>query len=602
MVCGNKTVTGQDFFDELTSLALTSKIGTLQRSIRRCRHVTNLFGKQSATTSGSLTSCSMPILELIERFCSWDATKLVDKHFALLAFSSDASQAPELQPDYTISEETLARRIVRFAFPSCVIDTQHLTRTEVAFEIEGLLLGDVRWRGGLVHGPRHYSFSAGNSKAPKAVWNKKVCELFKEDDGWEIMLEDERKLNDSSAVVLLRGASRPSVIRIHEGEVVVEMIATPEPTMGEAQWFGLSTAKRLAAWPTALADLAKETDGWMKFKLVWDPFGPPHPSAIERYIPTPNDETVQWDACIESMKDQVENGAENEHNCHTLSMMWLMYQHDSEAIKAGTSELTYTLHKAAYNGYVRTVKLLLDANADVNENIDPFGTPLHVAVLRGHVKVVKTLLDANADVHVTNGDGQTPLLLAMLGGNSIIGNLLFAAGAVPPMIDSMPPESKLIHHAMCGRTDDVKELLATGIDPNFGESGTAADLEWESVESGETPMSATALHCAAEMGRVEIITVLLAAGAHVNPRATDGKIPLHLAAMNGHTEAVKALLAAGADVNALTSTGDTPLDIGLFCGKLDASKAIWEAGGRTLIEIVGTGQEEHAEEGTSKPT
>ena len=495
---------------------------------------------------------------------------LVDKIFALLAFSSDTSQAPELQPDYTVSEETLAHRIVRFAFPSCAIDPRLSAGTEVAFEIEGLLLGDVRQRGGLEYGPRHYSFHAGDSKAPIAVWNPKVCELFKKDDGWEILLEDERKLNDSSAVLLLRGASRPSVVKIHEGEIVVEMIATPEPTMGKAQWFDYNAADRVAAWPAALADLSKVTGGWVKFKLVWDPFGPPHPSAIERYIPTLNDPTVQWDAYMESLKDQAENGDENKHNCHTTSIMWVAYMQDSEAIKAGTSKLTMTLHKAAYNGYVRTAKLLLDANADVNEIEDSVGTPLHLAAYRGHAKVVKTLLDANADVHLTNSAGHTPLLLALMGMHVEVGELLFAAGAVPPMFDSMRTESRLLHHAMCGRLDEVKELLAAGIDPNF-------------VESGELGGSGTALHCAAEMGRPKIIAALLAAGARVDPRSHDGKTPLHLAAMNGHTEAVKALLAAGADLNAQNSIGATPLDIGLSRGKLDVSRAICEAGGRTAI-------------------
>jgi cytohesin len=308
----------------------------------------------------------------------------------------------------------------------------------------------------------------------------------------------------------------------------------------------------------------------MKFKLAWDPFGPPRPSAIKRYVPTPNDFTVQWDAYMESLKDQAENGDENEHNCCTVSMMWLMYMQDSEAINAGTSKLTMTLHKAAYNGYVRTVKLLLDANADVNEIDDTVDTPLHLAACRGHVEVVKALLDANANVHVTNSAGHTPLLFALMGRHLEAGELLFAAGAVPPMFDSMPTESKLLHHAMCGRTDEVKELLAAGIDPDFAETG-------ELVGSG------TALHCAAEMGRPEIIAALLAAGARVDPRSDNGKTPLHLAAMNGHAEAVKALLAAGADVNAQTSMGATPLDVGLGRGKLDASRAICEAGGRTCI-------------------
>lgn len=70
----------------------------------------------------------------------------------------------------------------------------------------------------------------------------------------------------------------------------------------------------------------------------------------------------------------------------------------------------------------------------------------------------------------------------------------------------MPTKSKLLHHAMYARADEVKELLAAASNPDF--AGT-----------GELAGSGTVLHCAAVISRPEIIASLLAAGAGVVDRA-----------------------------------------------------------------------------------
>ena len=63
-----------------------------------------------------------------------------------------------------------------------------------------------------------------------------------------------------------------------------------------------------------------------------------------------------------------------------------------------------------------------------------------------------------------------------------------------------------------------------------------------------------ALHFAAEVGGVPAVQWLLAHGATVDLRNSEGETPLHEAAFWARLEAIKALLAAGADID--LPTGD----------------------------------------------
>ncbi|PNH09703.1 Kinase D-interacting substrate [Tetrabaena socialis] len=63
----------------------------------------------------------------------------------------------------------------------------------------------------------------------------------------------------------------------------------------------------------------------------------------------------------------------------------------------------------------------------------------------------------------------------------------------------------------------------------------------------------TALIIACKQGLAEVAKALLAAGAYINAKDTDGKTTLMHACDKGHAEVAKALLAAGADVNAMNT-------------------------------------------------
>lgn len=74
------------------------------------------------------------------------------------------------------------------------------------------------------------------------------------------------------------------------------------------------------------------------------------------------------------------------------------------------------------------------------------------------------------------------------------------------------------------------------------------------------PGRLSALHHAAAAGSLEVVELLLAAGASPRKRSHDGSTPLHAAALAGHLEVARALLAAGAETRATTNSGYSVLD------------------------------------------
>lgn len=73
--------------------------------------------------------------------------------------------------------------------------------------------------------------------------------------------------------------------------------------------------------------------------------------------------------------------------------------------------LTVT-HDAAREGFVETVRALVDVQADVNL-LDKWGNlPLHLAAKEGHLEVVKLIIGQTANPRAANNQGLTARQLA----------------------------------------------------------------------------------------------------------------------------------------------------------------------------------------------
>ncbi|EAQ86305.1 hypothetical protein CHGG_07558 [Chaetomium globosum CBS 148.51] len=94
------------------------------------------------------------------------------------------------------------------------------------------------------------------------------------------------------------------------------------------------------------------------------------------------------------------------------------------------------LNSAASQGFLRVVKLLLTAGADLDQLDDDNSTPLHLASANGHAMVVKRLLQkanrrgrTNPSLELRSGSGLTPLIAAATEGHSRVVQLLLDEGA-----------------------------------------------------------------------------------------------------------------------------------------------------------------------------
>jgi hypothetical protein len=267
--------------------------------------------------------------------------------------------------------------------------------------------------------------------------------------------------------------------------------------------------------------------------------------------------------------------------------------------RAGREALNYTVPRggstpllfAARSGDIESLRLLLQAGADVNDALSNGMTALIEAAHSGHQAAAMLLLDNGADANA-HEIGYTALHAAVLRGGLDLVRALLAHGADPNfrMTKGTPvrrnSEDFELPATLIGATpyflaakfvegDIVRALAAGGADTHL------------SLKSGETPLMAAAGMGASPQtdrrglsvldgGKIEpesrvadAVSGLIALGADVNAQNQAGDTALHAAALLGYDSVVQQLAAAGARLDAKNARGLTPL--GQIDGKINAA-------------------------------
>lgn len=93
---------------------------------------------------------------------------------------------------------------------------------------------------------------------------------------------------------------------------------------------------------------------------------------------------------------------------------------------------------------------------------------------------------------------------------------------------------------------------------------------------------ANPLEYAAVFGNLSEV-VELARGVDIDEPGVCGYTALHGAAENGHLDVIRLLLEAGASVNPALNSGHTPVDLADLAGKPEAAALLREAGGVNAV-------------------
>ena len=207
---------------------------------------------------------------------------------------------------------------------------------------------------------------------------------------------------------------------------------------------------------------------------------------------------------------------------------------------------------AAREGDLESVKILVEAGADVNQTTRYGWTPLLTATQNRHYQIGAFLLAHGANPNMPNKGGWTPLYLAT-------DNRNIEGGDYPVRKGDMD------------HLDFIKLLLDRGADPNAKmidstETRTIFTMQWLYEEG------ATAFLRAAQSGDVELMKLLLAHGADPKIPTKNGDTALMVAAGIGWVEgvtyewsdaqsleAVKLCIDLGLDVNTVDTDGRTAL-------------------------------------------
>jgi ankyrin repeat protein len=239
--------------------------------------------------------------------------------------------------------------------------------------------------------------------------------------------------------------------------------------------------------------------------------------------------------CSNGMFHEVENG--------DIEAVRALLDKDPALIRSRDKDGYTMLHLAAKAGRLQLVELLVAKGTPVNIRSHDGSnlTPLHLAAGENQLDTVTLLLEKGADIDA-RGIGSryrdwNALAFASYNNHKSMVELLIQKGAAVKTI-------ALWFAAYKGYKDIAELLLA---------NGAVIDIP------GRKPWGP--LHKAAEMGRPEMVQLLLEHGADVNRRSYGKSTPLHAIIFwkRDHKEVTRLLLAHGAKVNAANAYLETPL-------------------------------------------
>ena len=213
-------------------------------------------------------------------------------------------------------------------------------------------------------------------------------------------------------------------------------------------------------------------------------------------------------------------------------------------------------------GHIEMMQLLLDHGMDLKKNPHDTSATLNLAARLGRADMLNLLLDNGANIEGgVNDSGRTAMLTAVTAGQTHIVQQLLKRGVQPEKRNG-----EILQEAIRKRHPDiVRLLLAAGADANRTDN-----------------YNRNVLSQAACFNPPEVIDMLIKAGAQVNLISADHfrSTPLINACKlqkQDPVEVVRLLLAAGADASLKDASGKTALDYATERGHTQSAELLQQA-------------------------
>ncbi|XP_022099780.1 protein TANC1-like isoform X2 [Acanthaster planci] len=229
---------------------------------------------------------------------------------------------------------------------------------------------------------------------------------------------------------------------------------------------------------------------------------------------------------------------------------------------------------SAREGHTEMVSLLLEFDADVNEECDRGMGPLSYASANGHLEIMRMLIIKKSLVLDTDKNGKCAVVHAAEHGHLAALSFLLQCDWTGQETDKLNSKSVAQQAFVAAAGNGHKEVCGFLLDL----PGPEADSHLVTVDQTDSLVGETALTAACTNGRSEVLKLLLKRSASVHAMNQVQMSPLICAVRRGHWEIVDILLFNHASLEESDRHGRTPLMLAAGEGHLAVLEVLLSKG------------------------